>query len=150
MKIIGSIKSKMKQKNTTSIGRNVYIHQLSNLYECQLDDDVFVGPFVEIQKNVVIGKNSRISSHSFICEGVIIAEDVFVAHGVMFTNDFFTDSDSIKNYIRRKTYVGKNTRIGSNSTILPVNIGENCIIGAGSVVTKDVPDNAIVYGNPAK
>lgn len=131
------------------IGENVTIIQPVNIYGCSIFDDVFIGPFVEIQKNVQIGKKSRVSSHSFICEGVEIGENVFVAHGVMFINDLF-DSEDISNWICRKTIVNNNVRIGSNSTILPIEIGENSIIGAGSVVTKDVPPNCIVAGNPAK
>ena len=131
------------------ISKNVNIIQPVNIYGCELMDNVFIGPFVEIQKNVVIGKNSRISSHTFICEGVDIGENVFVAHGVMFINDLF-DSENISNWTLRKTKIENGVRIGSNSTILPVNIGENAIIGAGSVVTKDVPANCVVVGNPAK
>lgn len=131
-------------------GKNVVICQPSNLYGCTLHENVFIGPFVEIQQGVKIGKNTRISSHSFICEGVDISENVFVAHGVMFINDKFSDSKSIKSYMQKNTFIGENTRIGSNSTILPVSIGKNCIIGAGSVVTKDVPDGKTVCGNPAK
>jgi acetyltransferase-like isoleucine patch superfamily enzyme len=123
---------------------------LVNLYGCDLDENVFIGPFVEIQKNSKVGKNSRISSHTFVCEGVDIGEDCFIAHGVMFTNDVFTDSNSIENWKLKKTKIGNGVRIGSNSTILPVAIGDNAIIGAGSVVTKDVPPNTIVKGNPAK
>jgi acetyltransferase-like isoleucine patch superfamily enzyme len=123
---------------------------LVNIYGCTLEDGVFVGPFVEIQKNCIIKKNTRISSHSFICEGAEIGEDCFIGHGVMFVNDLFTDSDCIKNWKMKKIKIGNNVRIGSNATILPVNIGNNVIIGAGSVVTKDIPDNTIVKGNPAR
>tara|TARA_B100001939_G_scaffold313634_1_gene297531 strand:+ start:148 stop:546 length:399 start_codon:yes stop_codon:yes gene_type:complete len=123
---------------------------LVNIYGCQLGDGVFVGPFVEIQKNSVIGDNTRISSHSFICEGVEIGDDCFVGHGVMFVNDIFTDSEKIEDWKMRKTKVGNRVRIGSNATILPVNIGDDVIIGAGSVVTKDIPSGVTVKGNPAK
>lgn len=130
------------------IGNNVTISHYTNLYGCELGDDVFIGPFVEIQSNVKIGKGSRVSSHSFICSGVEIGERVFVAHGVMFTNDKFTEN--IENWVERKTVVGNNVRIGSNATILPVRIGNNVVIGAGAVVTKNIPDNTVVKGNPAK
>lgn len=120
-----------------------------NLYGCIISEDVFIGPFVEIQKNVFIGRASRISSHSFICEDVTIGENCFIGHGVMFTNDKF-DSSDLKSWIKRPTSIGNNVRIGSNATILPVSIGDNAIIGAGAVVTKDVPANSIVKGNPAK
>jgi acetyltransferase-like isoleucine patch superfamily enzyme len=131
-----------------NLGKNVTISPYTNLYGCELKDNVFVGPFVEIQSNVVIGNNSRVSSHSFICSGVEIGEDVFIAHGVMFTNDKFTEDRS--SWVERKTKVGNGVRVGSGATILPVNIGDGAIIGAGSVVTKDVPAGATVYGNPAK
>jgi acetyltransferase-like isoleucine patch superfamily enzyme len=130
------------------LGENVSISPHTNVYGCELGDNVFVGPFVEIQSNVKIGKNSRVSSHSFICSNIEIGEDVFIAHGVMFTNDKFTEGR--EDWIERKTVVGNNVRIGSNATILPVTIGEGAVIGAGSVVTKDVPAGAVVYGNPAK
>lgn len=132
-----------------SLGREVSIVEPVNLYECEIGDNVKIGPFVEIQKRVKIGKNSIISSHSFIPTGVEIGENTFIGHGVMFTNDVF-DSDLIENWEMKKTKVGNRVRIGSNSVILPVSIGDNVIIGAGSVVTKDVPENCIVYGNPAK
>ena len=123
---------------------------LVNVYGCELDESVFVGPFVEMQKDVKIGKNTRVSSHSFICEGVEIGEDCFIGHGVVFVNDLFSDSPSIKEWKMKKTKVGSRVRVGSNVTILPVNIGDDVIIGAGSVVTKDVPSGATVKGNPAK
>jgi len=130
-------------------GENVLIVEPVNLYGCELGDNVKIGPFVEIQSNVKIGKNTTVSSHSFIPSGIEIGEHTFIAHGVMFTNDTF-NSDSIENWEMKKTIVGDRVRIGSNSTILPVKIGNNVIIGAGSVVTKDIPDNSIVYGNPAR
>lgn len=130
------------------IGENSNISHFTNLYGCELGDDVFIGPFVEIQKNSKIGNKTKISSHTFICEGVTIGNNCFIGHGVMFTNDKFTESKD--DWILRKTEIGDNVRIGSNTTILPIKIGNNVVIGAGSVVTKNVPDNSIVYGNPAK
>lgn len=133
-----------------NLEKNVVIMNPSNLYGCTLKEDCFVGPFVEIQKDVEIGESSRISSHSFICEGTVIGRGCFIAHGVMFVNDLFSDSSGGGKWILRKTVIGNNVRIGSNATILPVTIGDNAIIGAGSVVTKDVPPNTTVCGNPAK
>ena len=129
-------------------GNNVTVSHYTNLYDCTLGDDVFIGPFVEIQSNVKIGNQTRISSHSFICSGVEIGENCFVGHGVMFTNDKFTEERL--EWVERPTIIGNNVRIGSNATILPVIIGDNVVIGAGAVVTKNVPANSIIKGNPAK
>lgn len=132
-------------------GKNVTIIEPVNLYNCSIGDNSFIGPFVEIQKNVIIGNNTRIQSHSFICEGVIISDDCFIGHGVMFVNDLFKNNQLEKNSLKfLKTYVGKKTLIGSNSTILPVKIGSGVTIGAGSVVTKNLKKDYIYYGNPAK
>jgi acetyltransferase-like isoleucine patch superfamily enzyme len=122
---------------------------LVNIYPgARIRDTAFVGPFVEIQDDTVIGARTRISSHSFVCQGVEIGEDCFIGHGVMFINDLF--DAPIEKWTKRKTVVGNRVRIGSNATILPVTIGDGAVIGAGAVVTKDVPANVIVKGNPAE
>jgi len=133
------------------IGKNVKIPfpELVNLYECRIGDGCFIGPFVEIQKNVKIGKRCRIQSHSFICEGVTIEDGVFIGHGVMFVNDLFPKAND-PGWKMEKTLIKKNASIGNNTTILPVRFGESSLAAAGAVVTKDVPAHTIVCGNPAK
>jgi acetyltransferase-like isoleucine patch superfamily enzyme len=140
------------------LGKNVKLTKFINLYGCQIGDNTKIGAFVEIQKNATVGKNCKISSHTFICEGVKIEDNVFVGHGVTFINDPYPratkDDGSLqteKDWIVEPTIVKKGASIGSGSTILcKIVIGENAIIGAGSVVTKDVPASTIVCGNPAK
>ncbi len=128
---------------------SVTIVQPVNIYGSEIGEGSFIGPFVELQKGTKIGSNTRISSHSFLCEGVSIGDNCFIAHGVMFTNDLFR-SKYFEDWEMFKTEIGNRVRIGSNATILPVKIGDHAIIGAGTVVTKDVPARAIVIGNPGK
>lgn len=132
-------------------GNNVKIINPVNLYGCIIDDDAFIGPYVEIQKGVKIGKKTRVQSHSFICEFVIIGDNCFISHGVKFVNDLFSDGkpaggDQTK---WKSTTVGKNVSIGTNATILPVNICDDVVIGAGSVVTRNITKSGIYAGNPA-
>jgi acetyltransferase-like isoleucine patch superfamily enzyme len=140
------------------LGKNVKIHKIVNLYGCEVGDNTKIGAFVEIQKNAKIGKYCKISSHTFICEGVTIEDRVFVGHNVTFINDKYPRSTNNNGDLQTEedwkvdhTIVKKGASIGSGTTILcNVTIGENAIIGAGSVVTKDVPPNTIVAGNPAR
>ena len=124
----------------------------SNLYGCELALGVFVGPFVEIQKGVKIGERTKVQSHSFICELVRIGADCFIGHGVMFINDLFSDGSPADGDITKwkSTQVGNHVSIGSNSSILPVSICDHVVIGAGSLVTKDINEPGIYAGNPAK
>jgi UDP-2-acetamido-3-amino-2,3-dideoxy-glucuronate N-acetyltransferase len=140
------------------LGENVKLSKFINLYGCEVGDNTKIGAFVEIQKNAKVGKNCKVSSHTFICEGVTVENNVFIGHGVTFINDSYpratTDDGQLqteKDWKVEPTLVKEGASIGSGSTILArVVIGENAIVGAGSVVTKDVPPNAIVAGNPAK
>ena len=140
------------------LGRDVKLSKFINLYGCDIGDESKIGAFVEIQKNATIGKRCKISSHTFICEGVTIEDNVFIGHGVMFINDSYPRATAATGSLQteadwkvERTVVKKGASIGSGATILSnISIGENAIVGAGSVVTKDVPPNSIVVGNPAK
>ena len=131
---------------------NVTVVQPVNLYGCRLGEGVFVGPYVEIQKDVVIGNRTRIQSHSFICELVCIGEDCFVGHGVMFVNDTFAKGRPARGdrSLWKETRIGNRVSIGSNATILPVDICDDVVIGAGAVVTKDIKRSGVYAGNPAR
>jgi len=140
------------------LGKDVYLSKFINLYGCTVGEGTKIGAFVEIQKNASIGKNCKVSSHSFICEGATIEDNVFIGHGVIFINDKYPKAANDNGKLQTeadwnvvKTLVKKGASIGSNATILcDVTIGENAIIGAGSVVTKNVPANTIAVGNPAR
>jgi acetyltransferase-like isoleucine patch superfamily enzyme len=140
------------------LGKDVRLSKFINLYGCEIGEETKVGAFVEIQKNTRVGRRCKISSHTFICEGVTIEDNVFVGHSVTFVNDSYPRATAAdgglqteKDWKVEKTLVKRGASIGSGSTVLSnVVIGENAIVGAGSVVTKDVPANAIVVGNPAK
>jgi acetyltransferase-like isoleucine patch superfamily enzyme len=140
------------------LGKNVKLAKFINLYGCTIGDNTKIGTFVEIQKNAVVGKNCKISSHTFICEGITIEDNVFIGHNVTFINDKYPRATTQNGKLQTEadwtvetTVVKKGVSIGSGCTILAnVSIGENAILGAGSVITKDVPPNTIVAGNPAK
>jgi acetyltransferase-like isoleucine patch superfamily enzyme len=133
-------------------GENVVIIEPVNLYGCIIGKNTRIGPFVEIQKDVIIGKNCKIQSHSFICELVTIGDNCFISHGVVFINDLFTSGGPAggKKDLWKSTIIGNNVSFGSNSTILPVTICDNVVIGAGAVVTKNIDEPGIYAGNPAK
>jgi acetyltransferase-like isoleucine patch superfamily enzyme len=140
------------------LGRDVKLSKFINLYGCEVGDESKIGAFVEIQKNASVGKRCKISSHTFICEGVTIEDNVFIGHGVMFINDSYPRATTADGGLQteadwkvERTVIKKGASLGSGATILSgLTIGENAIVGAGSVVTKDVPANSIVAGNPAK
>lgn len=133
-------------------GSRVTVVEPSNIYGCQLGDDVFVGPFVEIQKDVTIGARTKIQSHTFICELVTVGEDCFIGHGVMFINDLFSRGGPAKGdkALWKPTNIGNHVSVGSNATILPVMICDGAVIGAGAVVTRDIKEPGIYAGNPAR
>jgi len=140
------------------LGKDVRLSKFINLYGCEIGGDTRIGAFVEVQKNATVGSRCKISSHTFICEGVVVEDNVFIGHGVMFINDRYPRATTAEGHLQteadwtvERTVVKKGASIGSGSTILSnLTIGENAIVGAGSVVTKDVPADAIVAGNPAR
>ena len=133
-------------------GSGVKVVEPCNLYGCRIGDDCFIGPFTEIQKDVVMGARTRVQSHSFICELVAIGDDCFIGHGVMFINDSFAQGGPARGnkVLWRKTRIGNGVSIGSNATILPVSITDAVVNGAGAVVTKDITEAGIYAGNPAR
>jgi UDP-2-acetamido-3-amino-2,3-dideoxy-glucuronate N-acetyltransferase len=148
----------MKIGKNVKVGKNVRFSGYANLYGCEIGDDCMIGPFVEIQNGVRLGRLVKLQSHSFICTGVVIEDEVFIGHGVMFINDRFpratTETGTFKtaaDWVCEPTLVRRRASIGSNATILcGISIGEEAIIGAGSVVTRDVPARTVVAGNPAR
>jgi len=155
---VNSIDALNSVAEDVKMGKNVRLARFINLYGCNIGDDTKIGTFVEIQKNAVVGKRCKISSHSFICEGVVIEDNVFIGHGVMFINDSYpratTQDGELKteaDWKVERTVIKQGASIGSGATILArVTVGENSIVGAGSVVTKNVPPDSIVAGNPAR
>jgi acetyltransferase-like isoleucine patch superfamily enzyme len=158
MKMEGQMQELNSIAADVKLGQNVKLAKFINLYGCSVGDNTKIGAFVEIQKNATVGNNCKVSSHTFICEGVVVEDDVFIGHGVMFINDSYPRATTGKGTLQteadwkvERTLVRKGASIGSGATILAnVTIGENALIGAGSVVTKDVPANAVAAGNPAR
>ncbi len=150
--------SEKQNINNVRLGKDVKIFDFVNLYGCTIDDGSKIGTFVEIQKNSFIGKNCKISSHTFICEGVHIEDNVFIGHNVTFINDLYPRATSLdgnlqteKDWAVIETFINKGASIGSSATIMcGITVGENAIVGAGAVVTKDVPPNTVVAGVPAR
>ena len=145
---------KLRQADIVNVdfGNNVTVVLPVNMYGCSIGDDVFIGPFVEVQKDVTIGKGTKIQSHTFICELVTIGEDCFVGHGVMFINDLLVKGGPARGdkTLWKQTSIGNQVSIGSNATILPIRICDNVVIGAGAVVARDVVEPGTYVGNPAK
>lgn len=145
---------KLKQVGIIDVrfGNNVIVMQPVNIYGCEIGDDVFIGPFVEIQKDVTIGARTKIQSHTFVCELVNVGENCFIGHGVMFINDLFSAGGPAcgDKALWKSTTIGNHVSIGSNATILPVKICDGTVIGAGSVVTRDITEPGIYAGNPAR
>jgi acetyltransferase-like isoleucine patch superfamily enzyme len=135
-----------------NFGERVTVVEPVNLYGCTIGDDCFIGPFVEVQRDVTIGKRCRIQSHAFICELVEIGDDCFISHGAMFINDLFAVGGPAKGRrdLWRSTKIGRGVSIGTNATILPVSICDRAVVGAGSVVTKNVTEPGVYAGNPAR
>lgn len=134
-----------------TFGQGVVVVQPANLYGCTIGDGSFIGPFVEIQRGVLVGKQCRIQSHSFICEKVKIGDECFISHGVMFVNDLFRSGRVSRNPVDwGATVIGDRVLVGSNATLLPVSICSDVVIGAGSVVTKDITESGVYAGNPVK
>ena len=139
-------------KEDVVFGKNVKVVQPVNMYGCTVGDDCFIGPFVEVQKDAEIGSRTKVQSHAFICELVTIGADCFIGHGVMFINDLFSTGGPARGdkNLWKKTVIGNNVSIGSNATILPVTVCDGAVIGAGSVVTKNIEEPGVYAGNPAK
>jgi acetyltransferase-like isoleucine patch superfamily enzyme len=135
-----------------TFGENVTVIEPVNLYGCKIGDNVFVGPFVEIQRSVTVGKRTKVQSHAFVCELVDIGDDCFIGHGVMFINDVFSTGGPARGdkALWKSTRIGNRVSIGSNATILPVTVCDDVVIGAGAVVTKNVTEPGIYAGNPAR
>lgn len=140
------------QISEVTFGQNVTVIQPANLYGCKIGNDCFIGPFVEIQKDVIIGHRTKIQSHAFVCEMVTMGDDCVISHGVMFINDPFKIGGPARRNkeLWKPTYIGNHVSIGANATVMPVTICDHVVIGAGSVVTKDITVPGIYAGNPAK
>ena len=147
-----SLNAKRVSIVNVDFGENVTVVEPVNMYGCKIGNNTFVGPFVEIQKDVLIGDNCKIQSHSFICELVTIGNECFIGHGVMFINDLFSEGKPAggKKDLWKSTQIGNNVSIGSNATILPISICDGVVIGAGAVVTKNILEKGVYTGNPAK
>lgn len=149
---MSSVRIIQSQVRNVKFGFNVTVVEPTNLYECDIGDDCFIGPFVEIQRGVVIGKKCKIQSHAFVCELVTIGDHSVISHGAMFINDPFAGGGPAmgNKALWKPTHVGNYVSIGTNATILPVKICDHAVVGAGSVVTKDILEPGIYAGNPAR